>query len=439
MTSCPRREAMKRRRRLLRPTTRGSSCDGRRRQTPRSGSSAGSRAPARSTWPAAAAGMRATSSPDCELVLDTEHAEFAEDPAPIDVTLTAPASVRFQTAWRRDPAESDESPSPLVHVTCRPRPIACRCTASFRSTEAARWSPTWRGLASAPATRLPYFTAAAGSTHGYDVCNHNEMNPELGGEAAHRLRQRRCATHGLGHIVDFVPNHMGISGGGNAWWTDVLENGPSSPTAKFFDIDWAPIKAELHAKLLLPILGDQYGHVLERGELRLEFRDGALVLRYFEHELPVNPRQARASTGWPSSRWRARSAADNPHLHEFLSILASLENLPPYTEQEPDASRNGSARRRWPRARLARLVEESPAVRPAHRDGGRTGQRPARRSRRRSTRCTRCSNRRSTGCRTGARRRTKSITGGSSTSTRWPGCASRSRRCSRRRTRCSAG
>ena len=96
----------------------------------------------------------------------------------------------------------------------------------------------------------------------------------------------------MGHIVDFVPNHMGIGAGGNAWWTDVLENGPSSPASNFFDIDWAPLKAELHAKLLLPILGDQYGQVLERGELKLEFHDGALVLRYFDNELPINPRQA---------------------------------------------------------------------------------------------------------------------------------------------------
>ena len=85
---------------------------------------------------------------------------------------------------------------------------------------------------------------------------------------------------------------MGIGTGANAWWNDVLENGPSSPSARFFDIDWTPVKEELHAKLLLPILGDQYGQVLERGELQLMFRDGALALRYFEHELPINPRQA---------------------------------------------------------------------------------------------------------------------------------------------------
>jgi len=117
----------------------------------------------------------------------------------------------------------------------------------------------------------PYFTAAPNSTHGYDVCNHNEINPEVGGSDAHDRFSAALAAHAMHHIVDFVPNHMGVGTGSNAWWNDVLENGPSSPAAIFFDIDWHPVKAELQAKLLLPILGDQYGRVLERGELQLGF------------------------------------------------------------------------------------------------------------------------------------------------------------------------
>ncbi|MEP6916880.1 MAG: alpha-amylase family glycosyl hydrolase, partial [Acidobacteriota bacterium] len=104
-----------------------------------------------------------------------------------------------------------------------------------------------------------YFTAAPGSTHGYDVNNHNEINPEVGGADAHTAFTAALAAHGMRHIVDFVPNHMGIGGGTNPWWNDLLENGPSAAAAIFFDVDWHPVKAELHAKLLLPILGDQYG------------------------------------------------------------------------------------------------------------------------------------------------------------------------------------
>ena len=127
----------------------------------------------------------------------------------------------------------------------------------------------------------PYFTAEPGSTHGYDICNHNEINPEVGGAEAHDAFTSAVAAHGLGHIVDFVPNHMGIGTCVNPWWRDLLENGPSAAAAGFFDVDWTPVKPELRAKLLLPILGDQYGRVLEHGELHLIFRDGALFLRYF--------------------------------------------------------------------------------------------------------------------------------------------------------------
>ncbi|MBA2304493.1 MAG: malto-oligosyltrehalose synthase [Acidobacteria bacterium] len=208
----------------------------------------------------------------------------------------------------------------------------------------------------------PYFTAVAGSTHGYDVCNHNEINPELGGEAGHRQFIEALKREGLGHIVDFVPNHMGIGSGGNAWWTDVLENGPSSPNAKFFDIDWAPTKAELNAKLLLPILGDQYGHVLERGELQLEFGEGALLLRYFEQEMPINPRQAPRVYRLAVEPLAAELGADNLFLHEFLSIAASLENMPPYTEQDPARIAERQREKEVAKARLARLVHESAAV-----------------------------------------------------------------------------
>jgi (1->4)-alpha-D-glucan 1-alpha-D-glucosylmutase len=232
----------------------------------------------------------------------------------------------------------------------------------FPLTDAAGAVPYLSRLGVGAIYTSPYFTAAAGSTHGYDVCNHNEINPELGGETAHRRFVESVAAHGLGHIVDFVPNHMGIGAGGNAWWNDVLENGPSSPTAKFFDIDWAPVKAELHAKLLLPILGDQYGHVLERGEMQLEFRDGVLVLRYFDHRLPVNPRQSPRIYRSAIAPLTAELGGDSPHVHEFLSILASLEHMPAYTEQGPERIVERQREKEVARRRLSRLVQESPVV-----------------------------------------------------------------------------
>src|SRR4029079_5477858 len=95
--------------------------------------------------------------------------------------------------------------------------------------------------------------------------------------------------HGMGHIVDIVPNHMGIAKSANPWWQDVLENGESSRYADVFDIDWHPLKPELEHKVLLPVLGDAYGHVLERQEIQLEYEHGALRARYFDHVFPIAP------------------------------------------------------------------------------------------------------------------------------------------------------
>src|ERR1700677_1641483 len=135
----------------------------------------------------------------------------------------------------------------------------------------------------------PFFRAAPGSTHGYDISDHNELNPELGSRAdfegfANALRQR-----GMGLIVDFVPNHMGIAESHNRWWQSVLENGPASPYARFFDVDWRPRKIELTDRVLLPIRADQYGRVLEKGEFRLRFEEGAFFLDYYENRLPLAP------------------------------------------------------------------------------------------------------------------------------------------------------
>jgi (1->4)-alpha-D-glucan 1-alpha-D-glucosylmutase len=149
----------------------------------------------------------------------------------------------------------------------------------------------------------------------------------------------------------------------NPWWRDVLENGPSAASAMFFDVDWTPVKPELHAKLLLPILGDQYGNVLERGELQLNFRDGALSVKYFDLDLPVNPRQAPRVYRTAVERLSAVLGSESPSLHEFLSILSSLENMPPYTESDPERAAERHREKEVARGRLARLASESPEVR----------------------------------------------------------------------------
>lgn len=125
----------------------------------------------------------------------------------------------------------------------------------------------------------PFFKAVSGSLHGYDLVDPNRLNPELGGPASFDDLTRRLRARGMGLLLDFVPNPMGVARGENAYWNDVLANGPSSIHAQVFDIDWAPLKSELARRVLLPLLDAPFGKALERGDLRPAFEDGALVVR----------------------------------------------------------------------------------------------------------------------------------------------------------------
>jgi (1->4)-alpha-D-glucan 1-alpha-D-glucosylmutase len=137
-----------------------------------------------------------------------------------------------------------------------------------------------------------YLKARPGSTHGYDIVNHGQLNPELGGERAFREMVTALRDRGLGQVLDFVPNHMGVGGADNPWWLDVLEWGPASEYAEWFDIDWEPDRRYLQDKLLVPLLGEQYGAVLEAGQLVLRFDAEAgsfAVWAYDTHKLPICP------------------------------------------------------------------------------------------------------------------------------------------------------
>jgi (1->4)-alpha-D-glucan 1-alpha-D-glucosylmutase len=208
----------------------------------------------------------------------------------------------------------------------------------------------------------PVLTARAGSTHGYDICDHNELNPELGTIDDLRALAKMLEAHDMGLVLDFVPNHMGIDPAKNLWWRDVLENGPSSPYARYFDIDWTPIKPELHNKVLLPILGDQYGVVLEHGELRIAYDEGALTLNYFDRNLPLNPRHQPMVLGHGIESLTACLGEHDGDLREFREILSALSNLPPTSERD---EANVAARQRdkeSARRRLGALTARSARV-----------------------------------------------------------------------------
>lgn len=154
----------------------------------------------------------------------------------------------------------------------------------------------------------PYLKARPGSAHGYDIVDHAQLNPELGDEAAFRRMSDALKSHHLGHILDFVPNHMGVGGSDNPLWLNVLEWGPDATHAGWFDIEWDPQRRYLHNKILVPFLGDHYGIELERGALQLKYddSDGSFaVWAYDTHKLPHLPAPLRRHSRQRAPRARA--------------------------------------------------------------------------------------------------------------------------------------
>ncbi|MDP1771048.1 MAG: malto-oligosyltrehalose synthase [Methylobacter sp.] len=207
----------------------------------------------------------------------------------------------------------------------------------------------------------PYLKARPGSRHGYDIIDHNALNPEIG---TYEEFVQLCATlaeHGMGQVLDVVPNHMGVQGGDNAWWLDVLENGQASAHAGFFDIDWTPIKAKLHGKVLLPVLGNSYGAVLDNAELQLRFdaERGEFVIYYYEHHFPVDPAEYPHILAYRIDTLSTCLGQDNPLLMEYQSLVTAFRNLPPRDEDSPERQVERRRDKEVYKRHLAGLVEQS--------------------------------------------------------------------------------
>src|SRR5437763_942683 len=179
----------------------------------------------------------------------------------------------------------------------------------------------------------PYFQASPDSLHGYDITDHNKLNPAIGSRADYDAWIAQLHAHGMGHVLDFVPNHVGIADSRNGWWMDVLENGPSSRYAPSFDIDWEPLISHLRDKILLPILSDQYGCVLERGEFQVRFEEGTFYLLYGERRLPIAPGTYRYILDVALKN--LAEYRDEDFYAEVQSILTALEYLPKRNEPDP--------------------------------------------------------------------------------------------------------
>ncbi|MFT4038544.1 MAG: malto-oligosyltrehalose synthase [Thermomicrobiales bacterium] len=207
----------------------------------------------------------------------------------------------------------------------------------------------------------PFLTATPGSTHGYDVTDYATINPEIGTDADLARLGAELADGGLGFLVDVVPNHMGIAGGANAWWQDLLENGRTSPYASYFDIDWRPLKEELRGKILLPVLGDPYGVVLERGELRLALDEGAFTVHYHETPLPITP-PTYPLILTPALERLAELEEEDPARLELASIITACQRLPDATATDPEELAERRREQIVIKRRLADLLASSPEV-----------------------------------------------------------------------------
>ena len=205
----------------------------------------------------------------------------------------------------------------------------------------------------------PITRARPGSQHGYDVVDHREINPELGGREGFEHFARAVRAQGLRLLLDIVPNHMGVIGADNPWWSDVLEHGQASAYAGFFDINWQPFDPDLAGKLLVPVLGEPYGEVLAQGQLQVawESEAGRFVLRYFDHRFPMD-----AAT-WGRVLRLAADHADDADTAEVLTVLANrADAMPPRADAGDAQARERSQAAGRLRQRFIDLVADSRGV-----------------------------------------------------------------------------
>src|SRR5215831_7735023 len=211
----------------------------------------------------------------------------------------------------------------------------------------------------------PFLMARPGSNHGYDVTNHCCLNPEIGSREDFNRMSDKLGRHGMGLIADVVPNHMCIDHESNFWWWDVLEKGPSSPYARYFDIDWHPPKEDLSGKVLLPILGDQYGRELEDQQIQVRYCGGGFHAVVYDRNLPLTPRSWAVILMPALAEVRIRLDPDHPNALELEDILSAISRLPPIDETNASRVQEGQHEVECIRLRIDALMQSDDTVRAA--------------------------------------------------------------------------
>ncbi len=283
------------------------------------------------------------------------------------MSLLAP-SVEFEEASGESNDDSDvdavfeNSADPVVGNKWPRATYRLQFNGSFTFRDARALVPYLAALGVSHCYASPFLKARAGSQHGYDIVDHTMFNPEIGTEAEFEELVSELRDNEMGLILDFVPNHMAVATSDNAWWMDVLENGPSSPYASFFDIDWMPLKPDLAHKVLLPVLGDQFGKVLEEGQLVLTSEGGAFSVRYYDRRFPIATRSVGAILKHRLEELEQTLGGEHADLIEYQSILTAISHLPPRIETDSEKIAECRRERDVIHRRLNALLESSPQI-----------------------------------------------------------------------------
>ncbi len=291
-------------------------------------------------------------------------------------------SAADQHGWPEDTSSAPRGKTVVPNITPPAAPVATyrlQLLGHLRFTEAQALVEYLHDLGIGSLYLSPFFRSRRGSVHGYDIVDHGRLDPELGTEDDFQRLAEEVRGRGMGIVIDLVPNHMGIDDPHNGWWQDVLENGPCSPYAAYFDIDWTPPKEALHGKVLLAILGDQFGKILEDEQLQLIYEDQQFFIRYFHRRLPTDHRTWVPILKRVLEHLAPPLVEGHPQRWELESVITSLEHLPPRTQCDSEAIQERYREKEIARRRLVALVNVSSEIRDAlattlHEFNGRRGE-----------------------------------------------------------------
>ncbi len=234
--------------------------------------------------------------------------------------------------------------------------------AGMRFTDASGIVPYLHELGISDLYSSPILQARRGSAHGYDVTDPTRINPELGTEEEFESLSRQLQAHGMGLLLDIVPNHLAASSE-NPWWMDVIEEGPASVYASYFDVDWHPPNRALDNRLLLPILGKTYAEALENSELILEFDQGSFFIRDFDTRLPVAPGAYRLILDLGFEALRDKLGGESSAILELEGIRSEIDKIRGRSPVPAEKAGERRLQRTAVKERLGRLYATSVEIR----------------------------------------------------------------------------